>query len=131
MLQTTQTSNSDTIVSLPVPTSAPITLGIDIGSTTAKAVLIKNGRIVYHCYERHFAQVRQKALELVLRLCNLIGPHPVKIAISGSAGLGLAKAAGLPFVQEVYATSEAVRALAPDTSAVIELGGEDAKIIFL
>ena len=131
MLQTTQTSSSDTIASLSVPTSAPITLGIDVGSTTAKAVLIKNGRIVYHCYERHFAQVRQKALELVLRLCNLIGPHPVRIAISGSAGLGLAKAAGLPFVQEVYATSEAVRTLAPDTSAVIELGGEDAKIIFL
>ena len=118
---------SDLFFSLP----APLSLGIDIGSTTAKVVLLKHGRIIYSCYERHFAQVRQKALELVKRLRDLIGDSPVHIAVSGSAGLGLAKAAGLPFVQEVYATSEAVRTMAPDTSTVIELGGEDAKIIFL
>ena len=120
-------SLSDLSFSLP----SAVTLGIDIGSTTAKAVLIKNGKIIYNCYERHFAQVREKALELVLRLGTLIGDEPVHIAISGSAGLGLAKSAGLPFVQEVYATSEAIRTMAPDTSTVIELGGEDAKIIFL
>lgn len=126
----TEQTESEIISQLSVPLSAPLALGIDIGSTTAKAVLIKNGKIVYSCYERHFAQVRQKALELVTRLRNLIGETPVHIAISGSAGLGLAKAANLPFVQEVFATSEAIRTLAPDASTVIELGGEDAKILF-
>ena len=122
---------SETLSELDFPSTDSVTLGIDVGSTTAKAVLIRHGKIVYSCYERHFAQVRQKALELVNRLRNLIGENLVHIAVSGSAGLGLAKSAGLPFVQEVYATSEAVRTLAPDASTVIELGGEDAKIIFL
>ncbi|MBR2908493.1 MAG: 2-hydroxyacyl-CoA dehydratase [Clostridia bacterium] len=131
MNSTTEKTTSEGLSELFFSLPAPLSLGIDIGSTTAKAVLLKHGKIVYSCYERHFAQVRQKALELVKRLKDLIGNNPVHIAVSGSAGLGLAKAADLPFVQEVYATSEAVRTLAPDTSTVIELGGEDAKVIFL
>ncbi len=107
-----------------------ILLGIDIGSTTAKAVLVKNGAIAYQCYERHFSQVRTKTLEILQRLTETIGDAPVKIAISGSAGLGLARAAELPFVQEVFATGETVRHLEPDTNVVVELGGEDAKVIF-
>ena len=106
-------------------------LGIDIGSTTAKVVLIDGDTILYECYERHFSQVRQKTLELVKRLSGYMDGRPVKAAISGSAGLGMARAAGLPFVQEVFATGEAVKLLEPDTSVVIELGGEDAKVLFL
>ena len=124
-------NDTEALSALSLSLPAPVTLGIDVGSTTAKAVLIKHGKIIYSCYERHFAQVRRKALELCRRLRDLIGKSPVRVAVSGSAGLGLSKAALLPFVQEVFATSEAVRELAPDTSAVIELGGEDAKIIFL
>ena len=105
-------------------------LGIDIGSTTAKAVLLQDDSILYQCYERHFSQVRNKTLEILQRLTETVGDAPVKIAISGSAGLGLARAAGLPFVQEVFATGETVRHLEPDTNAVVELGGEDAKVIF-
>ena len=105
-------------------------LGIDIGSTTAKVVLKQNDAVTYQCYERHFSQVRTKTLEILSRLADLIGDSPVKVAISGSAGLGLAKAAGLPFVQEVFATGETVRRLQPDTNVVVELGGEDAKVIF-
>ncbi|MBE6690909.1 MAG: 2-hydroxyglutaryl-CoA dehydratase [Ruminococcaceae bacterium] len=105
-------------------------LGIDIGSTTAKVVLEQNGVITYQCYERHFSQVRSKTLEILSRLKELIGDAPVKVAISGSAGLGLAAAAELPFVQEVFATGETVRHLQPDTNVVVELGGEDAKVIF-
>ncbi len=107
-----------------------LTLGIDIGSTTAKVVLARDGEILYECYERHFSQVRQKTLEILERLQALIGENSVKVAISGSAGLGLANAAGLPFVQEVFATGETVRHLEPDTNVVVELGGEDAKVIF-
>ncbi len=107
-------------------------LGVDIGSTTAKVVLVDDGNILYECYERHFSQVRQKTLELVKRLASLVADgRPIKVAISGSAGLGMARAAGLPFVQEVFATGEAVKLLEPDTSVVIELGGEDAKVLFL
>lgn len=105
-------------------------LGVDVGSTTAKLVLVQNGEITYEKYERHFSQVRQKILDMILELEPLAGDEPVYIAVSGSAGLGLADDAGLPFVQEVFATSELIKELQPDTSVVIELGGEDAKIIF-
>ena len=105
-------------------------LGIDIGSTTAKVVLRQGGEITFRSYERHFSQVRTKTLEILARIKDLIGNAPIKVAISGSAGLGLAEAAGLPFVQEVFATGETVKALEPDTNVVIELGGEDAKVIF-
>ncbi|MBQ9151306.1 MAG: 2-hydroxyacyl-CoA dehydratase [Clostridia bacterium] len=105
-------------------------IGIDIGSTTAKIVVFCDGKMVYSCYERHFSQVRPKTLELLLRVKDMVGDRPVRVAISGSAGLGLANAAGIPFVQEVFATGETVKHLEPDTSVVIELGGEDAKVIF-
>ena len=105
-------------------------LGIDIGSTTAKIVLTRNGETVYEKYERHFSRVREKTEELLKELLPIVKDAPIKAAISGSAGLGLAEAAGLPFIQEVYATGEIVKNLVPDASAVIELGGEDAKIIF-
>lgn len=105
-------------------------VGIDIGSTTAKIAVVKDDRIVYQCYERHLSQVRQKTLELIRRIKELIDNEPIKVAISGSAGLGLAKATGIPFVQEVFATGEMVKYFEPDTSVVIELGGEDAKVIF-
>ncbi|AGC68133.1 CoA-substrate-specific enzyme activase [Thermoclostridium stercorarium subsp. stercorarium DSM 8532] len=106
-------------------------LGIDVGSTTAKLVLVRNGEIVYTKYERHFSQVRHKIREMILEIEPLLGNERLYIAVSGSAGLGLAGDTELPFVQEVFATSELVKQLEPDTSVVIELGGEDAKIIFL
>ena len=105
-------------------------IGIDIGSTTAKVAVYCDGKLVYSCYERHFSQVRPKTLELLQRVAPMVGDRPVRAAISGSAGLGMAQSAGIPFVQEVFATGEIVHALEPDTTAVIELGGEDAKIIF-
>ncbi len=105
-------------------------IGLDIGSTTAKIVLIQDGIITYTCYERHYSMVREKALELILRVQELIGGGTLAIAISGSAGLGLSGAADLPFIQEVFATGEVVRRFEPDTDVVVELGGEDAKIIF-
>ena len=107
-----------------------ITLGIDIGSTTAKLVAVRDGEIIYSRYERHMARVRQKTVEMLEEMKHELGDISVKAAVSGSAGLGVAEAAGIPFIQEVAATTELVSRLHPETEAVIELGGEDAKIIF-
>ncbi len=105
--------------------------GIDVGSTTAKAVLIdSDGKILYETYERHFSKVLEKCRELLERAYSIIGDSEITFALSGSAGLGIAEAMRVPFIQEVVAESELVRRDAPDTSCIIELGGEDAKIIF-
>lgn len=107
-----------------------ITLGIDIGSTTAKLAAYENGKIIYSTYERHMARVRQKTAEMLARMREKLGDITVSAAISGSAGLGVAEASDIPFIQEVAATTRLVERLHPETEAVIELGGEDAKIIF-
>lgn len=111
-------------------TAAEYSLGIDIGSTTAKIVLRKGEEIKLERYERHFSQVREKTEELLRLVGAITGDSQIAAAVSGSAGLGLAEAAHIPFVQEVFATGEVVKLKEPDTSCVIELGGEDAKIIF-
>ena len=105
-------------------------LGIDIGSTTIKLVLWEDDQVVVERYERHLAHIRSRALELLQEHARELSGAPFSVAISGSAGLGLAEGAGIPFVQEVYATGEAVRKLSPDTGMMIELGGEDAKVVF-
>lgn len=110
--------------------SPELHIGIDVGSTTAKIVVVDNGKILHEKYERHFSQVREKILELFENAYPFIGSRRFRCALSGSAGLGIANAAGIPFVQEVFATAETVKAYEPDTDVVIELGGEDAKIIF-
>lgn len=107
-----------------------LSLGIDIGSTTAKVVLRRGDDILLERYERHFSQVREKTAELLQLVKSVAGTAYMDTAISGSAGLGLAEAAGIPFVQEVFATGEVIKSKEPDASCVIELGGEDAKIIF-
>ncbi len=114
---------------LKITDSKETLVGIDIGSTTAKVVVVKNGEIVYERYERHLSQVRSKTLELLRDAGDAISGE-IKVAVSGSAGLGMANAAHLAFVQEVFATGEVIKNLSPETSAVIELGGEDAKVIF-
>ncbi len=108
-----------------------LSVGIDIGSTTAKIVVLDGTKVIYKRYERHYAKVREKAIELVRDVQGLIGGREFKVALSGSAGFGICRAVGMDFVQEVFATAEAVKFLEPDTDAVIELGGEDAKILFL
>ncbi len=108
-----------------------INLGIDIGSTTVKLVAVQNHAIIYQRYERHFSKVREKACEMLRDAKEHIGAGQLRVAITGSAGLGVAKASGVDFVQEVFATRKAVGTLLPAADVVIELGGEDAKIIFL
>lgn len=112
-----------------------LNIGLDIGSTTIKsAVIDERGELVFDSYERHFSEIPPKATALIERIKNKFGlsdSDEVKLCISGSAGMGFAEDAGFPFVQEVYATRTAVLKYAPETDAVIELGGEDAKILFL
>jgi predicted CoA-substrate-specific enzyme activase len=106
-------------------------IGIDIGSTTVKTVVLdERGRMIFRAYERHYSKVREKAAEQLRSASGTLAGQSVRAAVTGSAGLGVAKASGMRFVQEVYATASAVRAYIPDADAVIELGGEDAKIIF-
>ena len=109
---------------------SPLSVGIDIGSTTAKIVITENGKPIYGRYERHLSRVRDKLIGLVTDASEVIGEREFTVAVSGSAGMGFAQAAGVQFVQEVFATAEVVKRLEPDTSCVIELGGEDAKVIF-
>ena len=106
-------------------------IGIDIGSTTVKVVVLDEAKkLLFRSYERHYSKTRQRALETLQSIKDMLSGQMVKLVITGSAGLGVAKAAALDFVQEVYATAAAVNSYIPDTDAVIELGGEDAKIIF-
>ncbi len=108
-----------------------IRVGIDIGSTTVKVVILdKDDNVLYQSYERHFAKVREKAAQQLKKAAAFLKGNSLTVAITGSAGLGVAKAADIPFVQEVYATAAAVNKYVPAADAVIELGGEDAKIIF-
>ena len=107
-------------------------IGIDIGSTTVKVVVLgNNNEMLFSHYERHFSQVRTKTAEVLRMAKEIVGDAQVQAAVSGSAGFGVAKVTGLPFVQEVFASGEAVKRWYPGTDAVIELGGEDAKIIFI
>lgn len=106
-------------------------LGIDIGSTTVKLVLLdKYHKMIFSRYERHMSNVFEKVTELVKELNDEFKDLRATISVTGSGGLSLASALGIPFEQEVVACSAAVEALIPDTDVAIELGGEDAKITF-
>ncbi|MDO5846042.1 MAG: BadF/BadG/BcrA/BcrD ATPase family protein, partial [Methanocorpusculum sp.] len=106
-------------------------IGIDIGSTTVKVIVLDTSRTIrFRAYERHLSKVREKTVELLSRAADLLRGHTARLLITGSAGLGVSKSASLPFIQEVFATAKAVETYLPQTDSVIELGGEDAKIIF-
>ena len=107
------------------------TLGIDIGSTTVKiAVLNEQNELLFSDYERHFANIQETLSDLLGRAVYKLGSIRVCPVITGSGGLTLAKHLGVPFVQEVIAVSTALQDYAPQTDVAIELGGEDAKIIY-
>ena len=106
-------------------------IGLDVGSTTIKCVVLdETDKIVYSTYERHFSHIVEKSEELLRRVAEQYTPV-AQLAISGSAGMGMADSVNVPFVQEVFATRVAANRLAPGTDCIIELGGEDAKILFL
>ena len=107
------------------------TLGIDIGSTTVKiAILDENHNILFSDYERHFANIRETLSALLKKAYDQLGELQLHPMITGSGGLTLANHLGVPFTQEVVAVATSLQELAPKTDVAIELGGEDAKIIY-
>ena len=107
-------------------------LGLDVGSTTLKCVVInEENSILYSTYERHYSRVSQAVADLLLDVFNRFSGESMEVSVSGSAGMGIANLVELPFIQEVHAAQIAVKHLNPNTDVVIELGGEDAKILFL
>ena len=107
------------------------TLGIDIGSTTVKvAVLDEKNQLLFSDYERHFANIQETLAGLLQKAENQLGDLNVYPAITGSGGLTLARHLEVPFIQEVVAVATALETAAPQTDVAIELGGEDAKIIY-
>ena len=106
-------------------------IGLDIGSTTIKCVVLDDDKIIYQTYERHYSQIMEKAYELLTKIKETVSIDKVALSISGSAGMGLAEGIHIPFIQEVYATRIAANKLINNPDCIIELGGEDAKILFL
>ena len=107
------------------------TLGIDIGSTTVKiAILDENQTLLFADYQRHFANIQETLADLLQKAHDKLGECTLHPVITGSGGLTLANHLEIPFVQEVIAVSSSLQTMAPQTDVAIELGGEDAKIIY-
>jgi len=108
-------------------------IGIDVGSTTIKSVVLNNfGEVIYQSYERHYCKIKEKTSELLKKIRDKYPREKsMELSISGSAAMGMAEKWKVPFVQEVYATRIAATTLEDDVDVIIELGGEDAKILFL
>lgn len=108
-------------------------IGLDVGSTTIKSVVLDDdNQIIFKSYERHYSQITEKITALLTKIRNeVVCGQDAQLTISGSAGMGISETCDLPFVQEVYATRIATGRLLPKTDCIIELGGEDAKILFL
>ena len=110
------------------------TVGLDVGSTTIKAVVLdEENNIVYKSYQRHRALIKEKASMMLREVSDFlpIDKKNIRLAITGSAGMGMAERFAIPFVQEVIATQIAVESYPKTIDAVVELGGEDAKVLFL
>ena len=106
-------------------------LGIDIGSTTVKFVLLNDeDQIIFNRYERHMSNVFEKFTDMMDVLDTHYPDLECTVTVTGSGGLSLSNLIGIPFEQEVVACSAAVEKIIPTTDVAIELGGEDAKITF-
>lgn len=114
----------------------PFRMGIDIGSTTIKIVVLnQENKIIFNSYTRHLADIRSTMIsscEAALKEIEKISGENALLSIiaTGSGGLGISQSLGIPFIQEVTAATEAVKELIPKTNVVLELGGEDAKITY-
>ncbi len=106
-------------------------VGIDIGSTTVKiAILDESNNILFSAYERHFANIQETLKNIVKDACESLGDMEIAPMITGSGGLAISEHLNIPFVQEVVSVATSLKDFAPQTDVAIELGGEDAKIIY-
>ena len=108
-------------------------MGIDVGSTTVKTVIVeqKTNKLLYAKYERHLSDIKQAVTKELKEAHEQFGNIKVTLGVTGSSGLALHEKVHLPFVQEVQAAFLAIKEFYPEVDAAIELGGEDAKIIFV
>lgn len=106
-------------------------IGLDVGSTTAKLVVMQRDTIIYQDYVRHFSDIKKAALSLLSDVQDRFPDSEAALTVSGSSGLSLSKLGEIPFVQEVIACTKAISERIPQCDTAIELGGEDAKIIYL
>ncbi len=112
-------------------TRVPLRMGIDIGSTTAKAAILgPNNDLRFSTYQRHKAKIDETLLNILEGARKVLGDIQVDILVTGSAGMGVTEQYELPFIQEVVASAEVVKQLYPEVRTLIDIGGEDAKIIF-
>ncbi|WP_455584141.1 acyl-CoA dehydratase activase-related protein [Bacteroides sp.] len=108
-----------------------IKIGIDVGSTTAKLVAVdKNDNILFSKYERHNAKAKETVISFLKELLSQIGDEDVSARITGSIGMGISEKCSLPFVQEVVAAAKAIQKDYPHIASMIDIGGEDAKVVF-
>ncbi len=108
-----------------------INIGIDIGSTTAKAVVTKGTEILHSSYQRHNTKIKESLLHILSEIKKKFpNDHEVKFCLTGSAAMGIAEMQKLPFVQEVIAASEVIQKKFKNVRTLVDIGGEDAKIIF-
>ncbi len=107
-------------------------VGLDVGSTTAKMVCLRDGerQPILARYQRHQAQVMECLAPFLQELRSVAGNEPIAVSITGSVGLGIAERAGLPFVQEIVAAARYAREYHPEAVSMIDIGGEDAKVVF-
>lgn len=107
-------------------------IGIDVGSTTVKVVVLNNSNnIVHKEYRRHYSDVKKSVKEVLNGIYEKLGDINTTIIITGSGGIGISKKLGVKFVQEVISSTKSIEYFHPETDVVIELGGEDAKITYL
>ena len=106
-------------------------IGIDIGSTTVKVVVVsKKGEILFSQYKRHFSEIKETLEDLIHQAHEAVGDVSFSAMMTGSGGVAISDVLGIEFIQEVVATANAIETAAPKTDVAIELGGEDAKIIY-
>ena len=110
---------------------ASLRVGIDIGSTTIKMVVLdEHSKIVFQQYARHFSDITVALQSVVGKAQRVLKQKLMSVMVTGSAGIGISQSLGLPFVQEVIAASTAIKNILPHADTAIELGGEDAKITY-
>ena len=110
---------------------ASVSIGLDIGSTTVKAVVTDaDGQLRFSCYERHNARIRERVSDILGRIGSELGQPAARLVLTGSIGLGVAERCGLAFIQEVVAATRYVGHSHPQVKTLIDIGGEDAKVVF-
>ncbi len=106
-------------------------IGLDIGSTTVKVVVLdEDHKLLFSAYQRHLAEARSTAAILMNQVREQFGPRDAHLCVTGSGSIATAEALGIPFVQEVIACTKSIETFLPHTDVALELGGEDAKITF-